>query len=184
VQGEEPGEPLAPPLAHSCELGQVYAALRAATATTPGVRMEAWLWAQPPRAGACAAEPVQPNASFRLITPSGEHACCVELDRGCSIPTWQAKVRAYAALSQVGGGAAPTRVLTMTYTRSQRTRLLVATAQVLTRPSDAYLFGVLDDAHPARIGRWLTLKEVVPQPAPGGSPGRGLVSTCAPASLF
>ncbi len=184
VPYEEPEVPSAPVLAHCCELGQVYAALRAAITLAPGVHMEAWERAQcfPMEAGVSLV--VQPDASFRLITSDGERRCFVELDRGCSVTRWQTKVRAYHALIRERDPTRLWTVLTMTHTQSQRTRLMEATAEVLEYPSDAYLFGVMADAHPSRIAHWLAITEMSTRPVVGVSRSEQLAITIAPSTLF
>ncbi len=159
IPREELCTPLASTLVHASELGQVYAALRAAITLAPGARMEAWERGQCFYLEADAALSVRPDASFRLITSDGERRCFVELDRGCSAATWQTKVRAYRALLRERDPTTRWAVLTMTHTRSQRIRLMEATDQVLDEPSDVYLFGVMADAHPSRIGQWLAVTE-------------------------
>ncbi len=116
----------------------------------------------------------------------GERCCFVELDLGCAVTTWQAKVRAYRALIRERDPTMRWAVLTMAHTRSQRTRLMEATAQVLDDPSDVYLFGIMADAHPSRVGQWLAVSEMIAsQPAhPLDNGGAPMVITTTTSTLF
>jgi hypothetical protein len=174
-------------LAHSGDLGRVYAALRARIEAVPGWGFAEWqidgqdnpVYDRSARERAAAdagairpALPIQPNATFRLIHPAGETRCFVELDLGRAVTTWRDKLVAYQAYASSPALAAQYRVTDFTVlciagTNVQRQKLMQATAEALAQPSSAYLFGLLEDTHPARIGSaWLKIARVLTtQPA-------------------
>jgi len=56
---------------------------------------------------------------------------------------------------------------------------------VLEHGSNAYLFSLLENAHPARIGHWLAIREVVARPKEQiGSEGPQVEVTVAAQMLF
>ncbi len=90
-------------LAHSAEVGQVYAALRAKVATTRDLHFADWHGEMqlvraydriPVRVG-------QPDGTFHLITPHSSVCCFVEVDRGRPVKTWREKILALPCLHQL-----------------------------------------------------------------------------------
>jgi|GEM_PF-2023259 len=169
-------------LAHSADVGRVYAALRACIEdrAADGLSMTDW---QGDHHTARAYDrvdttiqqangtrrkvtlPVQPDGTFTLMYPGGSLRCFVEVDRGRHIRTWREKIHAYRAYRhspqlQARYGVATFALLTVTNVPGQRTKLMQATAQILGRPSDYYLFTLISEAHPTRIGQWLKITEV------------------------
>lgn len=180
IHYEEPRVRSSATLPHSAEIGRVYAALRAKIEGVEGLQFAHWqgdhitareydhVEAQVPQVGGGKKSmklPVQPDGTFKLIHPTGEVRCFVEVDRGRSIRSWREKIyayRRYASSPELQGRYGTTNfvLLTITNTPNQRQKLMEATAQILERPSDYYLFNLIADVHPMRIGTWLKSTKV------------------------
>ncbi len=159
-------------LAHQVTVGTVYAALRAKIEATGGLAFADWRGeAQLAKAydrvqvrvthsdGSTTTKllPIQPDGTFRLIHPTGEVRCFVEVDRGRPVTTWREKLWAYHAYTnspelQKRYGTTTFLLLTITTDDTQRRKLMDATAHILGKPSDRYLFGLDRAIHPTTIG--------------------------------
>ncbi len=170
-------------LAHQVTVGTVYAALRAKIETTGGLAFADWRGeAQLAKAydriqvrvthgdGSTTTKllPIQPDGTFRLIHPTGEVRCFVEVDRGRPVTTWREKLWAYHAYTnspelQTRYGTTTFLLLTITTDDTQRRKLMEATAQVTKQPSDRYLFALASAVHPMTMGsQWRKIVEVQP----------------------
>jgi len=177
-------------LAHSAEVGQVYAALRAKVATTRDLDFADWQGemqlakaydripvrvGQPDGSTHTRTLPVQPDGTFRLVTPQMSVRCFVEVDRGRPVKTWREKILAYHAYTnstalQHRYGTTWFMLLTITTDEAQRRKLMEATAQVLGAANDRYLFALEATIHPTTIGsQWRKIGQIYPtmQQLPG-----------------
>ncbi len=159
-------------LTHSVAIGETYAALAARLARRPGRTVAQWQTdhllrrdtdrvriQQPTAAGGLRLVdvPILPDASALLQGEQSAIRVFVEVDRGRPVGTWAEKVAAYQAYQ--GSAALKDRydvggflLLCLTTTERQRQRLMQATARVIGQASNRYLFGLIDDIHPLRIG--------------------------------
>jgi hypothetical protein len=170
-------------LAHQVTVGTVYAALRAKIETTGGLAFADWRGeAQLAKTydriqvrvthgdGSTTTKllPIQPDGTFRLIHPTGEVRCFVEVDRGRPVTSWREKLWAYHAYTnspelQKRYGTTTFLLLTITTDDTQRRKLMEATAQVTKQPSDRYLFALASAVHPMTMGsQWRKIVEVQP----------------------
>lgn len=171
-------------LEHGTLIGTFYAAMRALLASVPGLSLEDWqgdhilagqydavqvfghknprrrdgLW------------PVVPDAAFWIRHAKGRQLCFLELDRGRTVESWRAKLRAYHAYQASKAlkeryGTDMFVVLCATTTATQRRRLIQATGEELRQASKHYQFMLIEDIHPFTVGdRYLVAGDVQPGP--------------------